>query len=358
MFGLPFHGARCGEDIILSGGQNSGRTVTDPRILREILSSYGEPNLVRSIAELAITALPLIALWSASWFAFWLGQSWASLLIAVPAGGFLVRLFIIQHDCGHGAFFPDRRANDWTGRIIGVITLTPYDLWRRTHAVHHATSGNLRRRGIGDLDTLTVREYCARSRWGRLKYRLYRHPLVMFGVGPVYLFLLQQRLPVGLMRAGWQPWLSAMATNAAIALVVGTLVWLIGIKAFLFVHLPIMVLAATVGVWLFYVQHQFEHTVWDDQGAWNLHEAALHGSSHYDLPVLLGWFTANIGVHHVHHLCSRIPYYRLTRVLRDHPELRNVSRLTLLESFGCARLALWDETHRRLVSFRAAAAAG
>jgi acyl-lipid omega-6 desaturase (Delta-12 desaturase) len=326
--------------------------MTDPRILRDILNGYGEPNHVRSTAELAITILPLVALWTAAWLTFRLDQSWASLLIAVPAAGFLVRLFMIQHDCGHGAFFSDRRANDWTGRVIGVITLTPYDLWRRTHAVHHATSGHLGRRGIGDVDTLTVREYHERSRWGRLKYRIYRHPLVMFGVAPAYLFFLQQRLPIGLMRAGWQPWLSAMATNSAIALVVAALVWLVGIKAFLFVHPPIMLLAATVGVWLFYVQHQFEHTTWDRDGAWNVHHAALYGSSHYELPALLNWFTANIGLHHVHHLCSRIPYYRLTHVLRDHPELRNVSRLTLRQSFGCVRLALWDETRRRLVSFR------
>jgi omega-6 fatty acid desaturase (delta-12 desaturase) len=345
-------------DIVLSIGHNLDHTTTDSRTLREILSGYREPSHGRSIAEVAITALPLVALWTSAWFTFWLGYWWASLFITVPAAGFLVRLFMIQHDCGHGAFFSDRRANDWIGRLIGVITLTPYDLWRHTHAVHHATSGNLDRRGIGDVDTLTVREYLARSRWGRLKYRIYRHPLVMFGVGPAYLFFLQQRLPVGMMRAGWQPWLSVMATNLAIALIVATLVWLVGIKAFLFVHLPSMLLAATVGVWLFYVQHQFEHTTWDEGREWNLHEAALYGSSHYDLPALLSWFTANIGVHHVHHLCSRIPYYRLTRVLRDHPELRSVSRLTLLESFGCVRLVLWDETKRRLVSFRDAAASG
>jgi acyl-lipid omega-6 desaturase (Delta-12 desaturase) len=287
---------------------HSGRTMTDPRILREILNCYGEPNHFRSTAELAITVLPLVALWTAAWLTFRLDQSWASLLIAVPAAGFLVRLFMIQHDCGHGAFFSDRRANDWTGRVIGVITLTPYDLWRRTHAVHHATSGHLGRRGMGDVDTLTVREYRERSRWGRLKYRLYRHPLVMFGIAPTYLFFLQQRLPAGLMPAGGQPWLSARVTNSAIALVVAALVWHVGIKAFLVVHLPIMQLAATVGVWLFYVQHQFEHTTWDGDGAWNMHHAALYGSSHYEPPAMLSWSTANIGVHHVHHLCSRVPY--------------------------------------------------
>ena len=167
---------------------------------------------------LAITVLPLIVLWTAAWFTFHLGHAWASLLIAIPAAGFLVRLFMIQHDCGHGTFFAGRSANDWVGRVIGVLTLTPYDCWRRSHAIHHATTGNLDRRGTGDLDTLTVREYRALSRWGRLKYRLYRHPLIMFGVGPAYLFLLQQRMPpAALMRKGWQPWASTMATNAAIA---------------------------------------------------------------------------------------------------------------------------------------------
>ena len=324
----------------------------DTRRWTRVLGSYRTPNHVRSVAELVVTALPLVTLWTAAWFTFSLGHGWASFLIAIPAAGFLLRLFMIQHDCGHGTFFADRLANDWVGRVIGVLTLTPYDWWRRTHAIHHASTGNLDRRGIGDVDTLTVCEYQARPWWGRLKYRLYRHPLVMFGVGPAYLFLLQHRLPVGLMRDGWQPWASTMATNLAIVLIVAALTWFIGIEAFLLVHLPIMLLAATTGVWLFYVQHQFEQTTWEHDQCWNLHHAALYGSSHYDLPMLLRWFTANIGIHHVHHLCSRIPYYRLPRVLRDHPELREVGRITLLQSFRCVRLVLWDEAQRRLVSFR------
>jgi omega-6 fatty acid desaturase (delta-12 desaturase) len=336
----------------LSLGHNSHSGAIDSNRFRKLLNDYVKPSNARSIAELAVTALPLALLWAAAWFAYYIGHSWASLLIAVPAAGFLVRLFMIQHDCGHGAFFSNRRANDWVGRVIGVFTMTPYDFWRRTHAIHHATSGNLERRGIGDLDTLTVREYRERSFWGRLQYRIYRHPIVMFGIGPAYLFILQQRFPVGLMRAGWTPWVSTMATNLGIALIVAVLVWFLGIKAVLLVHLPIMLLAASAGVWLFYVQHQFEHTSWDPNGEWSKHEAALHGSSHYDLPAPLRWLTANIGVHHVHHLCSRIPYYRLPRVLRDHPELRHVGRLTLLRSFSCVRLALWDESYRRLVSFR------
>ena len=324
----------------------------DARTLSQIFSRYREPNSIRSIAELAITALPLAALWAAAWFLYYFGFWWASLFIAVPAAMFLVRLFMIQHDCGHGAFFRHRLVNDWVGRAISVVTLTPYDFWRRTHAIHHASSGNLDRRGIGDIDTLTVREYQARSRFGRLRYRLYRHPAVMFGIGPAYLFLLQHRLPVGLMRAGLIPWLSTMTTNAAIALAVATLIWCIGIGAFLLVHLPIVLLAASVGVWLFYVQHQFEHTLWRDGRIWNLHEAALHGSSHYDLPGVLRWFTANIGIHHVHHLCSRIPYYRLPQVLHDYPELGEIGRITLWESLRCVRLALWDDARQRLISFR------
>jgi omega-6 fatty acid desaturase (delta-12 desaturase) len=321
------------------------------RTWTRILARYREPSRIRSVTELTITIVPLVLLWVLMWATLDLGY-WFCLLLAIPAAGLLVRLFMIQHDCGHGAFFRHRLANDWVGRVIGVLTLTPYDFWRRTHAIHHASSGNLDRRGIGDIDTLTVREYLARSRWGRFQYRLYRHPAVMFGIGPAYLFILQHRFPLGLTRAGWQPWLSTMATNAAIAGVIGILIWFIGIGAFLLVHLPIMLLAASAGVWLFYVQHQFEDTFWAEERAWNVNAAALHGSSHYALPGILRWFTANIGVHHVHHLSSRIPYYRLPEVLREHPELAGVGRLTLVQSLRCVRLVLWDEGRRRLISFR------
>jgi acyl-lipid omega-6 desaturase (Delta-12 desaturase) len=329
------------------------KTVACPSEARgwtQILACYRAPSLARSIIELVMTAGPLVLLWLLMWATLGRGY-WIGLLLAVPAAGFLVRLFMIQHDCGHGAFFHHRLANDWVGRVIGVLTLTPYDFWRRTHAVHHATSGNLDRRGTGDIDTLTVHEYLALSRWRRLGYRIYRHPIVLFGLGPAFLFIVQHRLPFGLMRAGWQPWLSVMATNAAIAAVVATMIWLVGVVPFLLVHLPIMLLAASIGVWLFYVQHQFEDTEWARDGVWTLQEVALHGSSYYDLPSVLRWFTANIGVHHIHHLCSRIPYYRLPIVLREYPELGAIGRLTLLESFRCVRLVLWDEGQQRLVSF-------
>ena len=317
-----------------------------------LLARYREPSHSRSIFEIAVTLVPFAGLWALAWASIYFGYWWLVFLLWIPAAGFLLRLFIIQHDCGHGAFFRHRLANDWVGRVIGVLTLTPYDAWRRAHAIHHASSGHLDRRGIGDIDTLTVREFRALSVWGRLRYRLYRHPFVMFGIGPAYMFVLRHRLPVGLIRSHWHAWLSTMATNLAIAVVVATLIWFVGIGPFLLVQLPITLLAASVGVWLFYVQHQFEETFWANDGEWSLHEAALHGSSHYDLPGILRWFTANIGVHHVHHLCSRIPYYRLPRVLRDNPDLCGVSRLTLVQSFRCVRLVLWDETQRRLVSFR------
>jgi omega-6 fatty acid desaturase (delta-12 desaturase) len=315
------------------------------------LARYRSPHTGRSLLELAITIGPFVALWLLTWLGIYFGY-WISLLLVIPAAGFLVRLFMIQHDCGHGSFFRSKWLNDWIGRVLGVLTFTPYDFWRHTHAVHHASSGNLDHRGMGDIDTLTVAEYLALPWWGRLRYRLYRHPLVMFGLGPIYMFLLQHRLPVGLMRDGWRPWLSTMLTNLAIAAIAAVLIYFIGLKAFLLVHLPITLLAAAAGVWLFYVQHQFESTVWEKQVAWNRHEAALHGSSHYDLPAVLRWFTANIGVHHVHHLSSGIPFYRLRDVLRDHPELGAMGRMTLWQSFGCIRLALWDEAARKLISFR------
>ena len=319
----------------------------------EVLASYREPNPSRSALEILVTIIPLAALWALAWAALSISY-FLTLAISVPAAIFLVRMFLIQHDCGHGTFFKRKATNDWVGRVIGVVTLTPYDVWRRSHAIHHASSGNLTKRGVGDIDTLTVSEYKALSTLHKLRYRIYRSPLVLFVIGPAYLFLLQNRLPVGFMREGVTSWISAMATNAAIFLFAIGMISLVGVEAFFLVHLPIVMLASSIGVWLFYIQHQFENTSWDADPTWNVHEAALQGSSHYELPQPLRWLTANIGVHHVHHLYSRIPYYRLGQVLRDHPDLQNVKKITLLESLGCLRLKLWDETQRKLVSFKEA----
>jgi omega-6 fatty acid desaturase (delta-12 desaturase) len=323
---------------------------SEARSLVPIIARYSEPSLGRSLFEILFTAGALVSAWILMWV-FLDVTYWLTLLMAVPTAGFLARLFMIQHDCGHGAYFRHRRANDWVGRVLGVLTLTPYDSWRQSHAIHHATTGNLDRRGIGDIETLTVREYLARSWIGRLGYRLYRHPLIMFGLGPAYLFILQHRLPIGLMRAGWRPWVSTMLTNGAVALLAVPMIWFFGIGPFLLVNVPIILFAASIGVWLFYVQHQFEGAVWAPSTRWNLHYSALHGSSYYDLPCILRWFTANIGMHHVHHLCSRVPFYRLSEVMRDNPQLGNIGRVTLLQSLSSIRLTLWDETRQRLISF-------
>ncbi len=323
----------------------------DVHALARGLARYRDPSHGRSVLEILITVIAFVGLWSLMWLSLHVGYG-LYLLLAPPTAGFLVRLFMIQHDCGHGSLFRNRPMNDWLGRVIGVVTLTPYDFWRRTHASHHASSGNLDRRGMGDVDTLTVNEYRSRSKWGRLRYRMYRHPLVMFGLGPAYLFFLRQRLPIGLMRGGWKPWLSTMATNVAILVVAAVTIRVVGLGPFLLVHLPVTLIGASLGVWLFYVQHQFEYTFWARGKAWNLQEAALYGSSHYDLPTVLRWFTANIGLHHIHHLCSRIPFYRLPLALRQNRDLADVGRLTLGQSFSCVRRVLWDETSGRLITFR------
>ena len=333
----------------------SEKNLTPACDLPKALARYRKPDHMRSVLELIITGVLFVVFWVAAWWALSISY-WLTLAISVPAGAFLVRLFLIKHDCGHGAFFRRRIFNDWVGRVLGVLTLTPYDVWRRDHAIHHATSGNLDKRGTGDIDTLTVREYRALPRWRRIAYRLYRHPLIMFGVGPAYHFLLRNRLPLGFTNADRRFWISTMGTNATIALVGSIMIYFLGAAPFLLVQLPITLLAASIGIWLFYVQHQFEDTVWAKDHAWKSHDAALYGSSHYDLPGVLSWITANIGVHHVHHLSSRIPFYRLPQVLRDFPELTRIRRLTLMQSFVCLRLRLWDEGQRKLVSFAEARA--
>ena len=317
----------------------------------EVLNKYRRPDAKRSILEMAITIVPLIGFWFLAWFALSISY-WLTLLLTIPAAGFLLRLFLIQHDCGHGSFFRRRATNDWVGRILGIATLTPYDVWRRSHAVHHATTGNLDQRGIGDMRMVTVNEYQSMNWYDRLLYRLYRHPLVFLGLGPGYIFILKNRLPMEPTKDGWEHWFSAMATNVGIAILFAAIIMFVGVQAFVAVHLPIILLAATIGIWLFYIQHQFEDAHWERNPDWDLHEAALHGSSFYDLPKVLQWFTANIGMHHVHHLSSRIPYYHLPQVMKDYPELADVKRITFLESFKYAQLQLWDERQKKLVSFQ------
>ncbi len=314
------------------------------------LAPFKDPVTRKSIWQLASTALLFAAACTLMYLSLDVGY-WLTLLLAVPTAFLLVRLFIVQHDCGHGAFFRSTRAADITGSIIGVLTLTPYHYWKKTHAMHHATSGNLEHRGFGDIDTLTVDEYLARSRWGRFKYRVYRHPAVLFGVGAVLHFFVRHRLPTIVPREWTRERKSVLWTDVGLAAFIVLVGLLIGFGHFLLLYLPLMTLSASIGVWLFYVQHQFEPTYWEHDERWAYADAALVGSSYYRLPPLLQWATGNIGLHHVHHLNPRIPNYRLQEALRSVPELQRVTTLTLRESLRCVRLALWDERARKLVRF-------
>lgn len=318
----------------------------------ECLKSYARPSTKHGVLQLTATAVPLAALWAAMALAFDYGY-WIALLLAVPAAGLVVRLFMIQHDCGHYSFFRSRWANDLVGRVIGLFTLTPHKYWRDAHAIHHATSGNLGARGIGDVTVLTVREYLALPLRRRLAYRAYRHPIVMLGLAPIYVFIIKFRLPLDMLRRRWRLLPDVLLTNLLSGAIIVTAGLLLGFGTFAMIQVPITLLAGMIGVWLFYVQHQFERTHWAPASAWDFHRAAFEGSSYFHLPGVMRWFTANIGAHHVHHLCSRIPSYRLGECLKHYPELRQMNRVTLWQSLRCLALTLWDEEQRRLVSFRA-----
>lgn len=300
--------------------------------------------------QLLTTVIPLAGLWTAMMLT--VGDSyWLTLILSVPAAAFIVRLFIIQHDCGHRSFFRSRSLNDKLGALIGIVTLTPHTYWRQSHNIHHATCGNLTKRGVGDVSLLTVNEYENLPNWKRIAYRVYRSPMAILGVGPIYLFFLKFRLPLDLIRLHPKLLLSVVGTNLGIAGALAGLGYAFGFLEVLMVQIPISLIASATGVWLFYVQHQFEHTFWKNEGEWDFFVASVLASSFYDLPKLLNWFTGCIGIHHIHHLSSRIPNYRLTACLNDLPELRNVNRISLRESLSCFKLALWDEGKQRLISF-------
>ena len=317
------------------------------------LGPYRQGNDKRSWFELTITSVAFVGSWALVYNLYFISL-WMMLLAMMPAAGFLVRMFMLQHDCGHNSLFQSRQVNDWVGRAIGLLTLTPYDYWRHAHALHHASSGNLDRRGNGDITTLTVEEYNEMGFWGRLKYRIYRNPFILFVVGPIYIFMIQQRLPMDSFKQGRASWLSVLGTNFGLLVIAVIAAYFLGAMPFFLVHLPIVFFGAAAGVWLFYVQHQFDETHWKRNDEWSHEASALNGSSFYDLPKPLMWFTGNIGIHHLHHLSSRIPFYRLPEVLRDFPELANVGRLGFWESITCIKLALWDEAAQKLVSFREA----
>lgn len=321
---------------------------------RQIVAKYQQPDARKSIWQIVNSFGGLFLMWALMYFSLNVGY-WLTLLLAVPAAGFAVRIFIIQHDCGHGSFFKSRKANDSTGIVCSLFTLTPYRFWRKSHAIHHAHHAELEERGIGDVWTMTVEEYMDAPWWRRMVYRVFRNPFFLFGIAPAVNFLILTRFPLG----GEREWRngereSVLYTNLALAgLFTFFIAWL-GVWPVLAIFFPTFVIAAATGTWLFYVQHQFERTYWEHTPTWDYTLAAMHGSSYYKLPKVLQWFTGNIGFHHIHHLSPRIPNYNLERCHEENPIMQRVVQLTLWTSFKTTSLALWDEKKQRLVTFREA----
>jgi omega-6 fatty acid desaturase (delta-12 desaturase) len=319
-------------------------------VWKNLVSKYQKSDLQKSIWQFANTFIPFVIGWYLMYLS--LGVSyWLTLLIALPTTGFIMRLFIIQHDCGHGSFFKSKKANDLWGTFCSVFTLTPYQYWKKTHAIHHAKVGNLEYRGVGDIYTMTVDEYLGRTKWGRFRYRFYRNPIVLFLIIPTFLFMIIYRFPSYQYKELKPYYNGVYITSAAIILIAAGLIWLIGLKAFLLIQLPISFISSSTGMWMFYVQHQFEDTYWNGDKSWDYTEAAIQGSSYYKLPKILQWFTGNIGFHHIHHLSPKIPNYKLEKCYEENPELQKVAVLTLRTSMKSMFLNLWDEKQKKLISF-------
>jgi acyl-lipid omega-6 desaturase (Delta-12 desaturase) len=321
----------------------------EPHAWKKIVEQYETPSLPRAVWQIANTLVPYAALWYLMYLSVQVSW-WLTLPLAILAAAFLVRVFIISHDCGHGSFFKSPRANHILGAFTSFLVFIPYLHWRWEHSVHHATSGDLDRRGVGDIWTLTVREYLQASRWKRFAYRLSRNPVVLFVLAPLFIFLIKHRFPKA--AAGPRQRRSVCWTNLAVVLKVTALSSLFGIKEYLLIQLIVMAVAGSIGVWLFYVQHQFEGVYWERGDNWDYATAALKGSSFYKLPKLLQWFSGNIGFHHIHHLSSRIPNYNLERCHKAEPLFQTVVPVTLFSSFKSLTFRLWDEQQRKLVSFR------
>ena len=316
--------------------------------------NYRDANLRRSLTQLFITmglflgAFALM-LWSLDISYF------LTLALAIPTGGLLVRLFVIQHDCGHGAFFESAIANDWLGRFLSLFTVTPYSFWKRAHAIHHASCGNLDKRGVGDITTLTVTEYRSLSLLSRLNYHIYRNPLFLFVIGIPIHFAIIQRLPFKQPLPFRKIWRSIIGLDIGLIFFLGGLMYLFGAVPFLSVYFPVLLVASLIGGWMFFIHHQYEEVYWERDNEWSFHLSGLLGSSYYILPKALQWLSGSIGLHHIHHLNARIPNYRLQECLDASPELLSTpKKLRFLESLKCIRLVLWDEDNKKLVSFAGA----
>ena len=335
----------------MSDTPNPPPTKTPPDIAewKKIVAEFQQPSTGRALWQIVNTFGAYALLWYLMYLSLALSW-WLTVPLAVLAGAFLVRVFIIFHDCGHGSFFKSRRANDALGFIAGVLTLTPYYHWRWEHAIHHASAGDLDKRGTGDVWTMTVQEYLEASRWKRFAYRLARNPVVLFVIAPLFMFVVLQRLPSS--QANPRERWSVHWMNLAIAIMAGSLSWTFGPVQYLLIQLTVMAVAGGAGVWMFYVQHQFEDVYWERSEEWDYTAAALQGSSFYKLPKILQWFSGNIGFHHIHHLSSRIPNYNLERCHRSHPMFRNVKPITMRSSLKSFPLRLWDEKLKKLVGYR------
>ena len=320
----------------------------DRSLWHEELATYAQPRLGRGLLDVATSAVPYLALSVAMYLSLRVSP-WIAVVLVIPTAGFLVRVFVVFHDCTHASLLPSRRANRWTGRVLGLLVLSTFYQWRREHAGHHATSGDLDRRGEGDVETLTVAEYRARPWRGRLAYRLFRNPVVMFGLGPLFAMLIEPRL----VRRGTPSRMrnSVLCTDAALAVIVAALCRLIGWEDLLIVWAPPALLAGSVGIWLFYVQHQFQDVNWQRHDEWVYADAALLGSSYLKLPGLLQFFTANIGLHHVHHLNSRIPNYNLQRAHDANVIFADVPTVSIRDGLRAVKLKLWDEDSGQLLTF-------
>jgi acyl-lipid omega-6 desaturase (Delta-12 desaturase) len=328
----------------------SGPAASGQMSWRQAVAGYQSADRRRSIGQLANTVVPYFVLWYVMVGSLEVSY-WLTLALAVVAAAFLVRIFIFFHDCGHGSFFRSRKANDVVGIVTGVMTFTPYYSWRHSHIVHHATSGDLDRRGVGDVWTLTAREYLAAPWWKRLAYRAFRFPLVTFVVGPPLMFLFVSRIP--LMSQSRQDRISVVATDLALLGIAALMSAIIGLKSYLTIQFPVMALASMAGVWMFYVQHQFEGTYWERHKDWDFVDSAMQGASYYRLPRVLQWFTGNIGFHHIHHLSPRIPNYKLQQCFSESILLQQVKPITLRSSLRSMHLRLWDEDSRQRVGFAA-----
>jgi omega-6 fatty acid desaturase (delta-12 desaturase) len=320
----------------------------NPAAWKEVVAPYTKPAVWRAVWQIVNTLVPYAVLWYLMYLSLAVSY-WLVIPLAVLAAGFLVRTFIIFHDCGHGSFFKSRTANHVLGAITGVLTFTPFYHWRWEHAIHHACAGDLDRRGTGDVWTLTVQEYLEASRWRRFAYRLARNPVILFVLAPLFLFLVMQRIPN--LKAPSRERYSVYWTNLAIGTIAAGLIWVFGLKAYLIIQLTILTAAASAGVWLFYVQHQFEGVYWERGQGWDYAMAALKGSSFYKLPKVLQWFSGNIGFHHIHHLSPRIPNYHLQKCHEAEPLFQTVKPVTLLASFKAFTFRLWDEQRGRLVGY-------